>query len=183
MLWKKLLWGLHLTHAPCLHVLHFGFFPFQNLTLLNDSTNFVLKEKSVFISVLTWICHNTIRDDLVYCVVKDFSNPCAHRKAAFSWCISSLCACLPATWTGPGLTLWFAVDLSKLRLSDSSNSGSDGTGYNELGSPELEDYPFLQGRPVMGPFCCATFPLARGLARTIKRLWNARDQKTFCFSD
>ncbi|KAL8593948.1 hypothetical protein ACOMHN_021800 [Nucella lapillus] len=60
------------------------------------------------------------------------------------------------------------VDLSKLRFSDSS--GSDGTGYMDPGSPEYEDYPFIQGRPVMGPFCCATFPLARGLARTMKRL-------------
>ncbi|KAK7466802.1 hypothetical protein BaRGS_00037118, partial [Batillaria attramentaria] len=63
-----------------------------------------------------------------------------------------------------------AVDLSKLRLSDSSNSGSDGLPYGDMGSPEFEDYPFIHGRPVMGPFCCATFPLARGLARTIKRL-------------
>lgn len=62
------------------------------------------------------------------------------------------------------------VDLAKLRLSDSSNSGSEGTVYCDTGSPEMEDYPFLHGQPVMGPFCCATFPLARGLARTIKRL-------------
>lgn len=64
------------------------------------------------------------------------------------------------------------VDLSKLRLSDSSGSES-GAYTDTLNSPDLDDYTSMVsgGQPVMGGFCCATFPLTRGLARTIKRLW------------
>ena len=60
------------------------------------------------------------------------------------------------------------VDLKKLRLS------ADGTveGYGDtLISPESEEYRFVHGHQGMiGGFCCASFPIAKGLARTIKRL-------------
>uniref|UniRef100_A0A8W8IXB0 Rho guanine nucleotide exchange factor 7 n=1 Tax=Magallana gigas TaxID=29159 RepID=A0A8W8IXB0_MAGGI len=61
-----------------------------------------------------------------------------------------------------------SLDLKKLRLS------ADGTveGYGDtLISPESEEYRFVHGHQGMiGGFCCASFPIAKGLARTIKRL-------------
>ncbi|KAH9491805.1 Rho guanine nucleotide exchange factor 7 [Bulinus truncatus] len=65
-----------------------------------------------------------------------------------------------------------SLDLSKLRLSDSSGSAESGAYSESLNSPDLDDYTSIVsgGQPLMGGFCCATFPLTRGLARTIKRL-------------
>ncbi|GFN85968.1 hypothetical protein PoB_001247400 [Plakobranchus ocellatus] len=74
------------------------------------------------------------------------------------------------------------VDLTKLRLSDSSGSAESGAYTDTLLSPDLDDYTLVGavgggsagggggGTALLGGFCCASFPLARGLARTIKRL-------------
>ena len=71
------------------------------------------------------------------------------------------------------------VDLSKLRLSDvSAESGAftdpnwspeelDGAGP---AAPADARAGGNHHHPMMGGFCCATFPLSRGLLRTIKRL-------------
>lgn len=58
------------------------------------------------------------------------------------------------------------MDLKKLRLNE------DGTiqGYGDTNiSPEMEEFQYRYGQRIPG-FCCATFPIAKGLARTIKRL-------------
>ena len=61
-----------------------------------------------------------------------------------------------------------SVDLKKLRLS----TDDSGIGHSEpLSSPEWDEFPFTntEGGMIHG-FCCATFPLAKGLIRTAKRL-------------
>ncbi|KAK3783514.1 hypothetical protein RRG08_008851 [Elysia crispata] len=73
-----------------------------------------------------------------------------------------------------------SVDLTKLRLSDSSGSAESGAYTDPLISPDLDDYTMVGavhggegaggGAALLGGFCCASFPLARGIARTIKRL-------------
>lgn len=60
------------------------------------------------------------------------------------------------------------VDLTKLRLNDSTDPDG-GSLTDPLISPDQEDYALVRGQ-VMRGFCCASFPLAKGLARTIKRL-------------
>eukprot|EP00106_Octopus_bimaculoides_P022316 XP_014789758.1 PREDICTED: rho guanine nucleotide exchange factor 7-like isoform X2 [Octopus bimaculoides] len=61
-----------------------------------------------------------------------------------------------------------SLDLAKLRLKDNANVDSSANG-DQLISPDNEEYHVVQGRMMRG-FCCASFPLAKGLARTIKRL-------------
>ncbi|XP_064615538.1 rho guanine nucleotide exchange factor 7-like isoform X3 [Liolophura sinensis] len=61
-----------------------------------------------------------------------------------------------------------SLDLTKLRLNDSADSDG-GSLTDPLISPDQEDYALVRGQ-VMRGFCCASFPLAKGLARTIKRL-------------
>ncbi|KAH3810763.1 hypothetical protein DPMN_139160 [Dreissena polymorpha] len=66
-----------------------------------------------------------------------------------------------------------AVDLRKLRLC----SGDSGVGQSAcqstepLSSPEWDEFPFteMSGGMIHG-FCCATFPLAKGLTKSLKRL-------------
>lgn len=58
------------------------------------------------------------------------------------------------------------VDLKKLRLNE--DGSIQGYGDDDI-SPEIEDFQYLHGQRIPG-FCCATFPIAKGIARTIKRL-------------
>ena len=59
-----------------------------------------------------------------------------------------------------------SVDLKKLRLSTEDS----GIGNSEpLSSPEWDEFPFTSGGMIHG-FCCATFPLAKGLTKTVKKL-------------
>ena len=58
------------------------------------------------------------------------------------------------------------MDLKKLRLNE--DGSIQGYGDDDI-SPEIEDFQYLHRQRIPG-FCCATFPIAKGIARTIKRL-------------
>lgn len=61
------------------------------------------------------------------------------------------------------------MDLKKLRLC-SADSGV-GQSQEPLSSPEWDEFPFTDpGGGMIHGFCCATFPLAKGLTKTLKRL-------------
>lgn len=64
------------------------------------------------------------------------------------------------------LQQWKTVDLKKLRLN--KDGSIQGYGDHNI-SPEMEDFQHVHGQRIPG-FCCATFPIAKGIARTIKRL-------------
>ena len=64
------------------------------------------------------------------------------------------------------------MDLKKLRLCSADSGVGQSTQSNDPpSSPEWDEFPFSQptGGMIHG-FCCATFPLAKGLTRTLKRL-------------
>lgn len=79
----------------------------------------------------------------------------------FSWLVPS---------TGQFLCKNFhtTVDLKKLRLS----TDDSGIGHSEpLSSPEWDEFPFTNSDGMIHGFCCATFPLAKGFTKAVKRLW------------
>jgi len=70
------------------------------------------------------------------------------------------------------------VDLKKLRLTSKDSGIGQSTQMSNPSdppsSPEWDEFPFTDsagaGGGTIHGFCCATFPLTKGLTKTLKRL-------------